>query len=185
MARRVLEAAALAVLAAVAWQAPLAAAHGFMSMPASRNYIHSTYYPRTQAERNAKDESYWNYCPHCLAGGGPGQVSDGGALTWPVGVAGFCGDMYYLNGQKPTIDTQRDHEAGGRYATGVLCGCRMAPEKPVGLHLRAVAFPSGPSAPCAPSPVCSAHLLLLLWPLPFIHTCWYRQYMTCQPSDAV
>lgn len=41
--------------------------------------------------------------------GGPGEVSAGSTLVWPVGQAGFCGDMF--NGQ-------RDHEAGGRFATG-------------------------------------------------------------------
>lgn len=49
--------------------------------------------------------------PHCLAAGGPGAVSQNSALTWPDGRAGLCGDMY---------DGPRDHEAGGRYATGGL-----------------------------------------------------------------
>lgn len=47
---------AAALLAAL----PGAAAHGFMSLPASRNYIHSTFYPRTAAEKAAIDESYWD-----------------------------------------------------------------------------------------------------------------------------
>ncbi|PSC74252.1 chitin binding domain-containing [Micractinium conductrix] len=113
---------AAAVLAAALAALPLAAAHGYMAQPAARNYIHSTYYERTQQERQAIPESYWNYCPHCLAAGGPGQVSDNGALTWPAGLNGFCGDMYYNNGNKPQVDTGRDHEAGGRYATEEIGG---------------------------------------------------------------
>lgn len=109
-----LAAAALALLAAL----PRAAAHGFLAMPAARNVIHSTYYPRAAAERDRYEESYWNYCPHCLAAGGPGQVSGGGSLTWPAGLNGFCGDMYYKDGAAPNVDTSRDHEAGGRFATG-------------------------------------------------------------------
>lgn len=106
--------AALVALAAL----PRAAAHGYLAQPASRNFIHSTFYPRSAAEKQSKPESYWQYCPHCLAAGGPGLVSDNSGLTWPVGVAGYCGDMYYKNGAKPSIDTERDHEAGGRFATG-------------------------------------------------------------------
>ncbi len=58
------------------------------------------------------------YCPHCLSAGGPGDVSDDGRLIWPVGVNGFCGDMYYTDGVRPNVNPQRDHEAGGRFATG-------------------------------------------------------------------
>lgn len=54
--------AAGAVLLAAAMLAALpgAAAHGFMSQPASRNYIHSTFYPRTSAEKASIPESYWD-----------------------------------------------------------------------------------------------------------------------------
>lgn len=109
---------ALLALAAL----PRASAHGYMSLPASRNFIHSRFYPRTEQEMQAKDESYWNYCPHCLAAGGPGQVSDGNTMSWPAGVNGLCGDMFYKDGQKPNIDMSRDHEAGGRYATEEVGG---------------------------------------------------------------
>ncbi len=52
---------ALVILAAAMLAAlPGAEAHGFMSQPASRNYIHSTFYPRTAAEKAAIDESYWD-----------------------------------------------------------------------------------------------------------------------------
>lgn len=71
------------------------------------------------------------YCPHCLAAGGPGRVSDDDRLIWPVGVNGFCGDMYYKDGVRPIVDPQRDHEAGGRFATG-------APPNPPGASLPAV-----------------------------------------------
>ena len=50
---------AAAVLAAALAALPLAAAHGYMAQPAARNYIHSTYYERTQQERQAIPESYW------------------------------------------------------------------------------------------------------------------------------
>jgi hypothetical protein len=113
-----LAAAAALVLAAL----PPAAAHGFMATPASRNVIHSTYYPRTAAERSQYPESYWNYCPHCLAAGGPGLVSNDSQLDWPTGLHGFCGDVYYKDGLAPNVDTNRDHDAGGRFATGAPGG---------------------------------------------------------------
>lgn len=56
--------------------------------------------------------------PHCLAAGGPGRVSNTSLLTWPVGINGFCGDMYYKDSTPLEVDTNRDHEAGGRFATG-------------------------------------------------------------------
>ena len=142
--QHLLLAAALAlVLAAL----PRAAGHGFMALPVARNVIHSSFYNRTAAETAKIPESYWcvwvvredlgghaaaqrwlpnascrsprrrNYCPHCLAAGGPGQVSQNGLVTWPIGFAGFCGDMFYL-ADGATPDSKRDHEAGGRFATG-------------------------------------------------------------------
>lgn len=53
------------------------------------------------------------HSPHCLAAGGPGEVSAGGQLTWPVGQNGLCGDMF---------SAPRDHEAGGRFATEEVGG---------------------------------------------------------------
>eukprot|EP00887_Chlorella_sp_A99_P001312 scaffold14.g1312.t1 len=68
---------------------PLAAGHGFLRVPQSRNY------------------HFWSdYCPQCLAAGGPYTVSDGGRLVWPNGVHGLCGDAY---------TAERKHEAGGVY----------------------------------------------------------------------
>ena len=69
--RRLLAAALVVAGVAALAALPAAHAHGFLAMPASRNYIHSTYYPRTAAERRQFDESFWDYCPHCLAAGGP------------------------------------------------------------------------------------------------------------------
>ena len=109
---------ALAAAAVVLAALPAVHAHGFMSMPASRNYIHSTYYPRTAHEKSLLDESYFDYCPHCLAAGGPGAVSNLSKLEWPVGLNGLCGDKYYVDGTGPPVDTAREHEAGGRFATG-------------------------------------------------------------------
>lgn len=63
---------ALVILAAAMLAAlPGAEAHGFMSQPASRNYIHSTFYPRTAAEKAAIDESYWDV-RRCWDRGGEG-----------------------------------------------------------------------------------------------------------------
>lgn len=54
-------AVAVAALALLLAALPQAAAHGFMTLPASRNFIHSTYFNRTEAERQALPESYWDY----------------------------------------------------------------------------------------------------------------------------
>ena len=115
---------ALAAAAVALAALPAAHAHGFMSMPASRNYIHSTYYPRTAQEKSLIDESYWDYCPHCSAAGGPGAVSNLSKLNWPVGLNGLCGDKYYVDGAGPPVDTAREHEAGGRFATGAGARCK-------------------------------------------------------------
>jgi hypothetical protein len=53
-------------------------------------------------------------CPHCLSAGGVGAVSAGGALAWPEGLHGICGDAHSKD--------PRQFEAGGAYATGVLGG---------------------------------------------------------------
>ena len=49
--------------------------------------------------------------PHCLNAGRPATVSDGGALTWPAGKHGVCGDPW---------NAARRHEAGGEFATGAI-----------------------------------------------------------------
>lgn len=69
-----------------------ARAHGYMKMPAARNVLANS-----------------DYCPHCLAAGGPRVVGDG--LTFPEGRNGICGDPY-------TDPMPRNHEAGGKYWTG-------------------------------------------------------------------
>ncbi|PRW50976.1 chitin binding domain-containing [Chlorella sorokiniana] len=74
--RRFFAAVPLLLLAAIAAVLPSpAAAHGFIIAPAARNYV-----------RN------WNWCPHCVNGGGPAATSRGGQLTWPASAAAACGD---------------------------------------------------------------------------------------------
>lgn len=80
----------LTALAVAAMQVVAATCHGFMTEPAARNW-----------QRNS------NYCPHCLAAGGPGETYPAGR-TWPNSLHGVCGDKYR--------DT-REHEAGGKFAT--------------------------------------------------------------------
>lgn len=151
---------ALAAAAVALAALPAAHAHGFMSMPASRNYIHSTYYPRTAQEKSLIDESYWEYCPHCSAAGGPGAVSNLSKLNWPVGLNGLCGDKYYVDGAGPPVDTAREHEAGGRFATGA--GARCKP-------LRAVAGWVGGCLACATACVCARPLCYNPAPTPPLH----------------
>lgn len=69
--------------------------HGQLSEPKARNVVHNS-----------------NYCPHCLAAGGPG-VTYAGGRTWPNSLHGACGDPH---------DGPRDHEAGGKFATRVITG---------------------------------------------------------------
>lgn len=69
------------------------AAHGFLSKPRSRNYLHSS-----------------NNCPHCLNAGGPAKTGTG---RYPLSRHGMCGDP---------ADGPREHEAGGRFATGKVTG---------------------------------------------------------------
>lgn len=64
----------LVALLAAAAAAPRAAAHGFISEPPSRNYL-----------------TNFQYCPHCLNGGGPGASSGGGTLVWPAHSQPACG----------------------------------------------------------------------------------------------
>lgn len=64
--------------------------HGFLAEPKARNVVHNS-----------------NYCPHCLAAGGPGSTYAGGRV-WPNALHGVCGDAH---------DGARDHEAGGKFAT--------------------------------------------------------------------
>lgn len=54
-------AAALLAAALLAASVGNVEAHGYMTAPASRNYIHSTYMPRTAQEKANIPESYWNY----------------------------------------------------------------------------------------------------------------------------
>ena len=72
-----------------------AAAHGMLSEPRARNVVHNS-----------------NYCPHCLAAGGPGVTYAGGRV-WPRSVHGVCGDP-----PKGPLD----HEAGGKFATKIITG---------------------------------------------------------------
>lgn len=71
------------------------AAHGMLVEPRARNVVHNS-----------------NYCPHCLAAGGPGTTYAGGRV-WPNSVHGACGD--------PAAGPL-DHEAGGKFATKVVTG---------------------------------------------------------------
>lgn len=72
-----------------------ALAHGYMAVPAARNVIHQS-----------------NWCPQCLNAGGPWKTY-GTDRVWPDARHGACGDPY---------DGAKDHERGGRFATGVLTG---------------------------------------------------------------
>lgn len=66
--------------------------HGYLKVPASRNFLANS-----------------DYCPHCLAAGGPQVV--GAGMTYPEGNNGICGDPI-------TDPAPRKHEAGGKYWTG-------------------------------------------------------------------
>lgn len=66
-----------------------AACHGMMIEPAARN-----------VQRNS------NYCPHCLAAGGPSVTQKD--TRWPNTKHGVCGDPH---------TGPLDHEAGGKFAT--------------------------------------------------------------------
>lgn len=70
-------------------------------------------YPLTHAllflaARNVVANS--DYCPQCLSAGGPGVVGSG--ASFPNGKNGVCGDPY-------TSPSPRNHEANGKYWTGV------------------------------------------------------------------
>lgn len=80
------------ILGVVALVANIAVAtcHGYLAEPKARNVVHNS-----------------NYCPHCLAAGGPG-VTYAGGRTWPNSKHGVCGDP---------ASGPLDHEAGGKYAT--------------------------------------------------------------------
>ncbi len=85
----------LLALAVGAAAAVAAAGHGMLVEPKARNVVHNS-----------------NYCPHCLAAGGPGVTYAGGRV-WPNAVHGACGD--------PAAGPL-DHEAGGKFATKVITG---------------------------------------------------------------
>lgn len=72
---------------------PTANAHGFLAIPKSRNWYHNS-----------------NYCPHCLNGGGTGKTK---GTVYPNSIHGMCGDP---------ASGPLDHEAGGKFATGVITG---------------------------------------------------------------
>lgn len=55
--------AALLALVLLAGAPRQAAAHGYLAKPMSRNYVHSVH------NIKGKDDSWYNYCPHCLAAG--------------------------------------------------------------------------------------------------------------------
>lgn len=82
-------------LAFMAASAAVAACHGFMAEPAARNVVHNS-----------------NYCPHCLAAGGPGVTYADGRV-WPKSRHGVCGDPH---------TGPLDHEAGGKFATKKITG---------------------------------------------------------------
>lgn len=82
MWRALVRTVTLASLAAVAW------AHGFMSVPVSRNIGSGT------------------YCDQCLNGGGVGAVY--ASSSWPNGKHGVCGDP--LSGEGAGY-----HEGGGKF----------------------------------------------------------------------
>lgn len=69
--------------------------HGMLAEPRARNVVHNS-----------------NYCPHCLAAGGPG-VTYAGGRTWPRALHGVCGDPH---------TGPLDHEAGGKFATKIITG---------------------------------------------------------------
>lgn len=77
-------------LALLAARAVLGRCHGMLQEPASRNVVHNS-----------------DYCPHCLNAGGPSRTY-AGRRRWPNAKHGVCGDP---------ADGEREHEAGGRYAT--------------------------------------------------------------------
>lgn len=85
----------LLALAVGAACAVAAAAHGMLAEPRARNVVHNS-----------------NYCPHCLAAGGPGVTYAGGRV-WPNSLHGVCGDPH---------TGPLDHEAGGKFATKVITG---------------------------------------------------------------
>jgi hypothetical protein len=82
-------------LVAVAASVVGAWCHGMMIEPKARNVVHNS-----------------NYCPHCLAAGGPG-VTYAGCRKWPNALHGVGGDPH---------TGPLDHEAGGKFATKVITG---------------------------------------------------------------
>lgn len=82
-------------LAVVATNLVGAMCHGYLGEPKARNVVHNS-----------------NFCPHCLAAGGPGLTYAGGR-TWPQSLHGACGDPH---------NAPRDHEAGGKFATKKITG---------------------------------------------------------------
>ena len=66
--------------------------HGYLKSPKARNVVANS-----------------DYCPQCLAAGGPSSVSSG--ANWPNGKHGVCGDPY-------SQPQPRNHEAGGKYYGG-------------------------------------------------------------------
>lgn len=85
----------LLALAVAATSVVGAMCHGMLAEPKARNVVHNS-----------------NYCPHCLAAGGPGVTFAGGRV-WPNSLHGVCGDPH---------TGPLDHEAGGKFATKVITG---------------------------------------------------------------
>lgn len=83
----------LLLLGPLALWVPCVQAHGYLKLPASRNYLANS-----------------DYCPHCLNAGGV-RVVYGPSDSYPNGRYGVCGDPY-------TDPAPRNHEAGGKYWTG-------------------------------------------------------------------
>ena len=71
----------------------MAAAHGYLAIPKSRNFLHNS-----------------NYCPHCLNSGGVGATR---GTVYPNSIHGMCGDRAV---------GPLEHEAGGKFATGEITG---------------------------------------------------------------
>lgn len=73
--------------------ATAASGHGFLAIPASRNYLHNS-----------------NYCPHCLNSGGTKYTRGD---IFPESKHTMCGD--HPSGEM-------EHEAGGKFASGEITG---------------------------------------------------------------
>eukprot|EP00887_Chlorella_sp_A99_P003396 scaffold7.g3396.t1 len=133
-------AAALAALLALALAPAGALAHGFMFEPPARNFL-----------------SNYQYCPHCLSGGGTGAASADFSLTWPASRHGLCGDRApggpndvpgapgatFTEGQVITISLLITAKHGGRHVFRI-CDRAAADEACLALNTLQLADGSGP-----------------------------------------